>query len=91
PVVLVGHTYGGAVITQAAAGHPNVKALVSIAAATPAAFSWLFPRGCFPAAVPAPFRGRGRTRQRGAGNCASNHGRTAVALVPRSPTAPLFG
>jgi pimeloyl-ACP methyl ester carboxylesterase len=31
PVVLVGHSYGGSVISQAAAGHPNVKALVYIA------------------------------------------------------------
>ncbi|WP_433258508.1 alpha/beta fold hydrolase [Streptosporangium sp. CA-135522] len=32
PVVLVGHSYGGAVITNAAAGLDNVKALVYIAA-----------------------------------------------------------
>lgn len=31
PIVLVGHSYGGAVITNAAAGNPNVKALVYIA------------------------------------------------------------
>jgi pimeloyl-ACP methyl ester carboxylesterase len=30
PFVLVGHSYGGAVITNAAAGNPNVKALVYI-------------------------------------------------------------
>jgi pimeloyl-ACP methyl ester carboxylesterase len=35
PVVLVGHSYGGAVITQAAASHANVKALVYIAAFIP--------------------------------------------------------
>ena len=35
PVVVVGHSYGGAVITQAAAGSPNVKALVYIAAFAP--------------------------------------------------------
>lgn len=35
PVVLVGHSYGGAVITNAAAGHSNVKALVYIAAFVP--------------------------------------------------------
>lgn len=28
PIILVGHSYGGAVITNAAAGAPNVKALV---------------------------------------------------------------
>lgn len=32
PIVLVGHSYGGAVITNAARGVPNVKALVYIAA-----------------------------------------------------------
>ncbi|WP_434316474.1 alpha/beta fold hydrolase [Leifsonia sp. P73] len=32
PVVLVGHSYGGAVITQASAGMSNVKALVYLAA-----------------------------------------------------------
>ncbi|MEU6549587.1 alpha/beta hydrolase [Streptomyces sp. NPDC046915] len=35
PVVLVGHSYGGAVITDAAVDHPNVKALVYIAAFAP--------------------------------------------------------
>ncbi|NHC44529.1 alpha/beta hydrolase [Motilibacter sp. K478] len=32
PVVLVGHSYGGAVVTNAAAGNPNVKSLVYVAA-----------------------------------------------------------
>ena len=36
PVVLVGHSYGGAVITNAATGAPNVRALVYIAAVAPA-------------------------------------------------------
>ena len=35
PIVLVGHSYGGAVITNAARGVPNVKALVYIAAFIP--------------------------------------------------------
>ncbi|MDX3237068.1 alpha/beta hydrolase [Streptomyces sp. ME03-5709C] len=35
PVVLVGHSYGGSVISEAAAGSPNVKALVYIAAFAP--------------------------------------------------------
>ena len=35
PIVLAGHSYGGAVITNAAAGNPNVKALVYIAAFAP--------------------------------------------------------
>jgi pimeloyl-ACP methyl ester carboxylesterase len=36
PIVLVGHSYGGAVITNAAAGVPQVKALVYIAGFAPA-------------------------------------------------------
>jgi pimeloyl-ACP methyl ester carboxylesterase len=36
PVVLVGHSYGGAVITNAATGLANVKALVYVDAAAPA-------------------------------------------------------
>jgi len=32
PIVLVGHSYGGAVITNAATGNPNVKSLVYVAA-----------------------------------------------------------
>ncbi|MEU9332868.1 alpha/beta hydrolase [Streptomyces sp. NPDC048290] len=35
PVVLAGHSYGGAVITNAAAGNPQVKALVYVAAFVP--------------------------------------------------------
>ena len=35
PVVLVGHSYGGAVITNAATGDPNVKALVYVDAFIP--------------------------------------------------------
>ncbi|MEY9857033.1 pimeloyl-ACP methyl ester carboxylesterase [Catenulispora sp. GAS73] len=35
PVILVGHSYGGEVITDAAVGHANVKALVYIAAFAP--------------------------------------------------------
>ncbi len=35
PIVLVGHSYGGEVITNAATGNPNVKALVYIAAFAP--------------------------------------------------------
>jgi pimeloyl-ACP methyl ester carboxylesterase len=37
PIVLVGHSYGGAVITNAALGNPNVTALVYINAFAPAA------------------------------------------------------
>ncbi|MFE4974464.1 alpha/beta fold hydrolase [Kitasatospora sp. NPDC056651] len=35
PIVLAGHSYGGAVISQAAAGNPNVKALVYVSAFAP--------------------------------------------------------
>jgi len=35
PIVLVGHSYGGEVITNAATGNPNVKALVYVAAFAP--------------------------------------------------------
>ncbi|MFI9489329.1 alpha/beta fold hydrolase [Promicromonospora sp. NPDC052451] len=35
PVVLVGHSYGGMVVTEAAAGSPNVVGLVYVAAFTP--------------------------------------------------------
>ena len=35
PIVLVGHSYGGAVVTNAATGNPNVKALVYVDAFAP--------------------------------------------------------
>jgi pimeloyl-ACP methyl ester carboxylesterase len=35
PIVLVGHSYGGVVISNAATGNPNVKALVYVAAYAP--------------------------------------------------------
>jgi pimeloyl-ACP methyl ester carboxylesterase len=35
PIVLVGHSYGGMVLTNAATGNPNIKALVYIAAFAP--------------------------------------------------------
>jgi pimeloyl-ACP methyl ester carboxylesterase len=35
PIILVGHSYGGAVITNAAVGNPNVKALVFVDAFVP--------------------------------------------------------
>ncbi|GAA4720281.1 alpha/beta fold hydrolase [Phytohabitans rumicis] len=35
PIVLVGHSYGGAVISNAATGHDNVRALVYVAAFAP--------------------------------------------------------
>src|SRR3989475_1964834 len=35
PIVVVGHSYGGAVITAAAGGNPNIKSLVYVAAFAP--------------------------------------------------------
>ena len=37
PVILVGHSYGGPVISEAAEGHDNVKGLVFVSALSPAA------------------------------------------------------
>jgi pimeloyl-ACP methyl ester carboxylesterase len=60
PVVLVGHSYGGAVISEAAYGHRNVKALVYVAAFTPetgetaAELSGRFPGGTLGSALSAP-------------------------------------
>jgi len=52
PVVAVGHSYGGAVITGAAAGSKNVKALVYIAAFAPEANEPLTAFGAkYPAAL----------------------------------------
>lgn len=58
PVVAVGHSYGGAVITGAAAGNANVKALVYIAAFAPeagepiGAFNEKYPSALGPALRP---------------------------------------
>jgi pimeloyl-ACP methyl ester carboxylesterase len=43
PIVLVGHSYGGAVITNAATGNPNVKALVYVDAFAPDKGQSIFP------------------------------------------------
>jgi pimeloyl-ACP methyl ester carboxylesterase len=51
PMVVVGHSYGGAVITAAAAGNANVKALVYIAAFAPDSGE---PIGAFGEKYPAP-------------------------------------
>ncbi|MFI9617208.1 alpha/beta fold hydrolase [Streptomyces sp. NPDC052023] len=68
PVVLVGHSYGGAVISEAAAGDAQVKALVYVAAFAPAAgesaleLSGKFPGSTLGAAldnVPFPLPGGG--------------------------------
>ncbi|MFF8958843.1 alpha/beta fold hydrolase [Streptomyces sp. NPDC014894] len=62
PIVLAGHSYGGAVISQAAAGNPDVKALVYISAfmpdvgESPAGLSGKFPGSELqPALRPVPY------------------------------------
>ncbi len=60
PVVLVGHSYGGEVISVAAVGHANVKALVFVAGLAPdigesaASLGQKFPTGTLGQALAAP-------------------------------------
>jgi pimeloyl-ACP methyl ester carboxylesterase len=60
PIVLVGHSYGGAVISAAANGHPNVKSLVYVGAFAPdtgetaAELSGKFPGGTLGSALADP-------------------------------------
>jgi pimeloyl-ACP methyl ester carboxylesterase len=56
PIVLVGHSYGGAVITNAATGNPNVKALVYVDAFAPAEGEVVLPsrRKTFSTSSPTP-------------------------------------
>lgn len=62
PVVLVGHSYGGAVISAAASGQANVKALVFVAAFAPdqgesaLALTGKFPGSTLPPALAAPVK-----------------------------------
>lgn len=62
PVVLVGHSYGGQVITTAANGHANVKSLVYVAAFAPDAgeaaadLAGKFPGGTLGEALAAPVK-----------------------------------
>lgn len=62
PVVLVGHSYGGAVISAAARGLDNVKALVFVAAFAPdqgesaLALTGKFPGSTLPPALAAPVK-----------------------------------
>ena len=62
PVILVGHSYGGSVISEAAVGETNVKALVYVAAFLPApgesalGLTGLYPGSSLPATLdPVPF------------------------------------
>ena len=66
PVVLVGHSYGGMVISNAAVGQPNVKSLVFVAAFAPEAgetaggLNSKFPGSLVgPALAPVPLSGGG--------------------------------
>ena len=66
PIVLVGHSYGGIVISNAAVGNDNVKALVFVAAFAPDAgesaidLSGLYPGSTLgPALAPLPLAGGG--------------------------------
>ncbi len=60
PVVLVGHSYGGEVISVAAVGHPNVEALVFVAGLAPdtgesaASLGQKFPTGTLGTALAPP-------------------------------------
>ncbi len=60
PVILVGHSYGGNVITEAAAGKQNVKALIYVAAIAPetgesaGSLSGKFPGGTLGSALAPP-------------------------------------
>lgn len=62
PVVLVGHSYGGQVISNAAKGHDNVKSLVYVAAFAPdtgeaaAELAGRFPGGTLGEALAAPVK-----------------------------------
>lgn len=68
PVVLVGHSYAGSVISEAAVGQPNVKSLVYVAAFAPdtgetaAALSGKFPGSTLGPALadPVPLAGGGK-------------------------------
>ncbi|MEU8971123.1 alpha/beta hydrolase [Streptomyces monashensis] len=67
PVVLAGHSYGGAVISTAAAGNPHVKALVYVNALMPdvgesgMALSARFPSALANATNSVPYRAGGTT------------------------------
>jgi len=62
PIVLVGHSYGGSVITNAARGNPNVRSLVYIAGFVPdRGESALDLSNKFPAARWAPLWSRSRS------------------------------
>lgn len=67
PIVLVGHSYGGAVISSAAAGNPRVKSLVYISALMPdvgesgMSLAARFPSELGTATTSVPYREAGRS------------------------------
>ena len=79
PVLLVGHSYGGAVITEAG-GVPNVVGLVYVAAFAPEAGESLAEIGAWQ-------RGRrGRERRGGLGrSCLDQAGQVSRELLPGPP------
>ncbi len=69
PCVLAGHSYGGAAITNAATGNPDVKALVHVDAFIPGQGENVFAR----VAAPPPGRASAETRPRSLTSCAATH------------------
>ena len=80
PIVLVGHSYGGAVITDAATGDADVKALVYVDAFAPAEGETVFPL------ARRRLRARVRTRRRSSTSC-----RTRCPCRRRRPLPPAAG
>ena len=74
-IVLVGHSYGGAVITNAATGNPNVKALVYVDAFAPAAGETLEQLTFREARIVPSWRGQSRQRVQLRRRPLATHGR----------------
>jgi pimeloyl-ACP methyl ester carboxylesterase len=81
PIILVGHSYGGMVITNAATGNPNVKALVYIDAFIP-------PGARPPSASPAPSPGPACARPMPSLPCPTREPRRETS-TPTSRQAPM--
>jgi pimeloyl-ACP methyl ester carboxylesterase len=92
PVILVGHSYGGSVISEAATGEPRVKALVHVAAFLPApgenalGLTGLFPGSTLadtldPVPFPSPTAARAPTST-------SSRTRSTTTSPPTCPTTP---
>ncbi|MFC7758870.1 alpha/beta fold hydrolase [Catellatospora bangladeshensis] len=86
PIVLVGHSYGGSVISNAAEGNPNVKALVYVSAFAPEVGRAR--RRCPASSRAARSRRRWRRRWRwpvAAGTCTSTGRSSAISSRPTCP------